>query len=93
MIVPCSCNCCGGDVDRIISVFTKLHQSGFNLEYETYFESVDKWLLIYGREDAKLVVASKAPFLLFSCNVNIKCVFKEGNLTNCDKFTTTVCKR
>ena len=32
----------------------------------------DKWLLIYGREKSKLVVASKTTLLLFSGNVKIK---------------------
>ena len=32
----------------------------------------DTWLLIYGREKAKLVVASKTALLLFSSNVKIK---------------------
>ena len=31
----------------------------------------DTWLLTYGREKAKLVVASKTALLLFSSNVNI----------------------
>ena len=38
----------------------------------------DKWLLIYGREEAKLVVASKTALLLFSNNVKMKNVSKKG---------------
>ena len=34
------CGCCGGAVDLIILVFTQLHRSGFNLEFETLYESV-----------------------------------------------------
>ena len=31
---------CGGAVDSIISVFTQLHRSAFNLKFETLFESI-----------------------------------------------------
>ena len=34
------CGYYGGAVDSIISVFTQLHRSGFNLEYETLRESI-----------------------------------------------------
>ena len=40
IIVPCLCGYRGGAVDSIISVFTQLHRSGFNLEFEISFESV-----------------------------------------------------
>ena len=40
MILPHLCGYCGGAVDSIISVFTQLHMSGFNLEFETMYESV-----------------------------------------------------
>ena len=33
------CDYCGGDVDSIISAVTKLHRSGFNLEFEALFDS------------------------------------------------------
>ena len=33
-------SCCGGAVDSIISVYTQLHRSGFNYEFETFFESI-----------------------------------------------------
>ena len=39
-IVPRLCGCCGGVVNLIISVFTQLHRSGFNLEFETPYESI-----------------------------------------------------
>ena len=35
----CNC-CCGGAVDSVISVCTQLHRSGFNLDFETSFESI-----------------------------------------------------
>ena len=31
--------CCGGAVDSIISIFTQLHRSSLNLEFETLYES------------------------------------------------------
>ena len=31
---------CGGSVDPIPSVFTQLHRSGFNLIFETLYESI-----------------------------------------------------
>ena len=34
------CGHCGGDVDSIISDLTQLHEPGFNLEFETLFESI-----------------------------------------------------
>ena len=40
MIVPRLCCCCGGFVDSIIPVFVQLHRSGFNLEFETSYESI-----------------------------------------------------
>ena len=40
------------------------------------------WLLIYGGEQAKLVVASKTALLSFSSNVKIKKVFKERTLAS-----------
>ena len=49
IIVPRLRGYCGGVVDSIISIFTQLHRSGFNLEFETMFES----LLIYCRERAR----------------------------------------
>ena len=39
-IVPCLCGCCGGAVNATISAFSQLHRSGFNLEFETLFESI-----------------------------------------------------
>ena len=32
--VSCSCGCCGGAVDSIISVYKQLDGSGFNLKFE-----------------------------------------------------------
>ena len=56
----------------MISDFTQLHRSSFNLEFETLFESMGSqsgtWLLIYGREKAKLVVEAKTALPLFSSN-------------------------
>ena len=40
MIVPRLYGHCGGAVDSIISIVTQLHRSGFNLEFETLFESI-----------------------------------------------------
>ena len=51
--VPHLCGYCGGDVDSIIAIFTLLHRSGFNLEFESFLSQSDTWLLIYGREKAK----------------------------------------
>ena len=42
--------------------FTQLHRPGFNFEFETLLESSDTWLLIYGQEKTKLLVASKQHF-------------------------------
>ena len=39
-IVPRLCSCCGGAVDSIISVFTQLHRTGSNLEFEILLESI-----------------------------------------------------
>ena len=76
-IVSRLCGYCGGAVDSIISLFTQLHRSGFNLfEFETLFESVcDKWLLIYGG-------CFKKALLLFSSNAKINDVFKERVLAS-----------
>ena len=41
IIVLFLCGYRGGVVDSIISVFTQLHRSGFNLEFETLFESIN----------------------------------------------------
>ena len=38
--VSCLCSCCGGAVDSILSIYVQLHRSGFNLEFETMFESI-----------------------------------------------------
>ena len=40
IIMPCLCGYCGGVVDSVISVFTQLRRSGFNLEFQTLFESI-----------------------------------------------------
>ena len=40
IIVARLCGYCGGAVDSIISVFTQLHRSGFNFEFETLNESI-----------------------------------------------------
>ena len=34
------CGYCGGVVDTIISAFTQLHTSSFNLEFEISFDSI-----------------------------------------------------
>ena len=34
------CGCCERAVNSIISAFRQLHRSGFNLEFETLFESI-----------------------------------------------------
>ena len=39
-IVPRLCGYCGGAVDSSISLFTHLYWSTFNLEFETFFESI-----------------------------------------------------
>ena len=67
-IVPRLSGYCGRAVDSIISVFTKLDRSGFNLEFETFSGQSDTWLPIYGRGKAKLAVTSKTALLLFSGN-------------------------
>ena len=38
--VPRLCGYCRGAVDSTISVFTRMHRSSFNLEFETSFESI-----------------------------------------------------
>ena len=40
LIAPRLCGYCGGAIDSIISVITQLDRSGFNLEFETLFESI-----------------------------------------------------
>ena len=40
IIVSRLCGCCGGAVHPIISISTDLHRLGFNLEFETLFESI-----------------------------------------------------
>ena len=42
----------------------------------------DKWLLIYGRVKANLMIDSRTAFLLFSSNVKIKGVSKERLLAS-----------
>ena len=39
-IVPRFCGYCGGAVHSITPIFTQLHRSGFNLKFETLFESI-----------------------------------------------------
>ena len=39
IIVLWLCGYCGGAVDLIISIFTPSYRPGFNLEFETLFES------------------------------------------------------
>ena len=34
------CGACGGAVDSVVSVFTQLHISSCNLEFETLFELI-----------------------------------------------------
>ena len=81
--MPCLCGCCGGAVDSVILGFRQLYRSGFNKVFlRPCFSQSNKRLLIYGREKAKLVVASKTAFLLisivlFSRNVKINSIFKE----------------
>ena len=40
IIVPSLCSYCGGAIGSYVSVFTQLHLSGFNLEFETLFKSI-----------------------------------------------------
>ena len=39
-VVPRLCSCCGGAIDSIILVFTQLHRSGLNVEFETLYDSI-----------------------------------------------------
>ena len=39
-IVRCLSGYCGGAIDLIITIFTQLHRSAFNLEFETVLESI-----------------------------------------------------
>ena len=39
-IAPRLYDCCGGAVGSVNSVFTQLHRSNFDLEFETILESV-----------------------------------------------------
>ena len=39
-IMPHLCSYCGGAVHSIISFFTQLYRSGFNLDFETVYESI-----------------------------------------------------
>ena len=64
--MSCLCGYCGGVVDSITFVFTKLHTVG---QASPCLSQSDTWLLIYGREKAKQVAASKTSLLLFSSNV------------------------
>ena len=54
-----------------VSIFTQLHRSGFN-RLRTCMSQSGMLLLIFGREKAKLVVASKTALILFPSNVKIK---------------------
>ena len=38
-IVPFLRGCCGGAVDSVISLSRQLHRSGFNLDFETLYDS------------------------------------------------------
>ena len=38
--VPHLCGYCGGAVDLFILISTQLHRSGFDIEFETLFESI-----------------------------------------------------
>ena len=51
--MPRLCGYCGGAVDSIISVFTQLHRSSSNLQFETCLSQSGTSLLIYYREKAK----------------------------------------
>ena len=51
--MPCLCGYCGGAVDSIIPVFTQLHRSGFNLEFETLYESVGQVVIDLWQRKAK----------------------------------------
>ena len=62
-ILPRLYGCCEGAVNSIISDFIQLHRSGFNVEFETLYDSnqqmvADLWL----RKD-KIVVASNTALL------------------------------
>ena len=39
-IFTCLCIRCGGAVASIVSVFAQLRRSGFNIDFETLFESI-----------------------------------------------------
>ena len=73
------CGCCEGAVYSVTSVLTQSHSAGFNLEFETLFEPIWQDLLIYHREKAKEVVASKTALMLPSSNFKTWQVFKESS--------------
>ena len=66
-----------GAIDAIISVFTQLHRSGFNLEFETLFESVGEVVADLWQRKGKRSSCFKTADVLFSSNAEIKQWLKE----------------
>ena len=69
-------------VNSIISVFTQLHRSGFNSEFETLYESILEAVPDLWQRKGKEVVASKPALSLFSGNTEIKQLFEETTLAS-----------
>ena len=78
-IVPCLYGYCGGAVDSIISIFTQLHRSGFNLEFEALFEPLCQVVSDLSQRTCKINGCFKATALaLLSSNVKISKFSKKG---------------
>ena len=83
--MPRLCGHCGEAVTLIISIFTYKHRSGFNLEFETLFESI--WQVVADLWQRKgKVVASKTALLLFYSNVK-KVSFQRKSPSTLSKFS------
>ena len=82
IIVPRLRGYCGGAVDSIISIFIQLHWSGFNLEFETLFESIGQAIadLWQRKRKSNGCLKNSTSVVLQQCQNNVS--FKERTLSS-----------
>ena len=81
--MPHLCGCCEGAVDSVISVLHSCIGQASTKTLRPCMSQCDSWLLIFGREKAKQMVAAERAFPFFSSNAKMRQISKEKAFALC----------
>ena len=82
-IVPHLCGCCRGSVTSVFPLLTKVHRSGFSLEFETLFKPICKVVADLWHVKLKKPLLQEQHTVLFSSIVTVKQILQERVLVIC----------